>query len=259
MLDLLAGGFLDGISPLPLRCEDNIDYCRTEMLIPYFSKDLLIALVNRLDALKYDTRPHILTASHAVFSYGGDLELFLDSSKNRLLAYGELCGKLVLTSFNLKQLTVSWLNGDALGGGLEAALTTDIRILHKNARIGFPEARFKTFPGMGAVQLMDRLQLPKTLLFTAVTWGSEKALQEGIVASVETKEPDWPKALDEMHPGIVSMLKLQKEINPLDEDILWTSVEMWAESIVNMTDQSKALIERILSRRGHLIKEDMLK
>ena len=54
------------------------------------------------------------------------------------------------SSFNLPFTTISLVQGDALGGGFEAALCGDIIIAEKQARFGFPEVLFNLFPGMGA-------------------------------------------------------------------------------------------------------------
>jgi DSF synthase len=53
-------------------------------------------------------------------------------------------------------ITVSLVQGDALGGGFEAALVSDVIIAEEQARFGFPEIRFNSFPGMGAYSLLAR-------------------------------------------------------------------------------------------------------
>ena len=53
--------------------------------------------------------------------------------------------------------TVSAINGLALGGGLEMALTTDFRVIDSNAKVGFPEVKLGIIPGYGGTVRAPRL------------------------------------------------------------------------------------------------------
>src|SRR5437879_13439393 len=52
--------------------------------------------------------------------------------------------------------TISLVQGDALGGGFECALTSDVVIAEESAQMGLPEILFNLFPGMGAYSLLAR-------------------------------------------------------------------------------------------------------
>ena len=60
---------------------------------------------------------------------------------------------LLRSSFDLPFTTISLVQGDALGGGFEAALAGDVVIAEKSAQFGFPEVMFNLFPGNGGIQL----------------------------------------------------------------------------------------------------------
>src|SRR4051794_26752638 len=65
--------------------------------------------------------------------------------------------------------TIAYLNGHALGGGLELALACDIRISSKEAQLGLPEVKLGLFPGGGGTQRLPRLigeAKAKELMFT---------------------------------------------------------------------------------------------
>jgi len=53
--------------------------------------------------------------------------------------------------------TLAAINGLALGGGLEVAMTCDIRIVAANAQLGQPEIKLGLFPGAGGTQRLPRL------------------------------------------------------------------------------------------------------
>ena len=48
------------------------------------------------------------------------------------------------------------MQGECLGGGFEAALSSDVIVAEKSARFGFPEILFNLFPGMGAYSFLER-------------------------------------------------------------------------------------------------------
>jgi DSF synthase len=98
-----------------------------------------------------------------VFNLGGDLAMFAQSIRRQdhenLTFYAHACIDVVhglATAFDLPVVTLSVVTGQALGGGLEAALAEDYVLAEVGAKIGVPEVAFNTFPGMGAVSLLSR-------------------------------------------------------------------------------------------------------
>ncbi|MDH3320213.1 MAG: crotonase/enoyl-CoA hydratase family protein, partial [Betaproteobacteria bacterium] len=96
-----------------------------------------------------------------VFNLGGDLGLFLLLIKARdrdaLAHYARLCIDNVyarINNYNCPSVTtISLVQGDALGGGFETALSSDVLIAEESAQLGLPEILFNLFPGMGAYSL----------------------------------------------------------------------------------------------------------
>lgn len=83
--------------------------------------------------------------------------------------------------------TIAAVNGFALGGGCEIALSCDIRIAAENALFGFPEVGLGILPGMGGTQRAPRLLGPavaKELIFTGRRIGAEEAYRIGLVNHV---------------------------------------------------------------------------
>ncbi len=85
---------------------------------------------------------------------------------------------------NLSCVTIAEIGGAALGGGFELALSCDLRIASRNARIGLPEAQLGLIPGAGGTQRLTRLCGPgvaaQIILGCDVVDG-EKARELGMV------------------------------------------------------------------------------
>ena len=99
-----------------------------------------------------------------IYNLGGDLSLFIslirEQKKKQLLDYAIHCIDNVYlnaVSMNLPVTTVSLVEGTALGGGFETALSGNLLIATEEAEMGFPEIRFNLFPGMVAYSLLARL------------------------------------------------------------------------------------------------------
>ncbi|QDS34231.1 enoyl-CoA hydratase/isomerase family protein [Brevibacillus brevis] len=85
------------------------------------------------------------------------------------------------------KLTIAVINGYALGGGCELALTCDLRIAEQHALIGVPEVKLGLLPGAGGTQRLPRLigeAKAKELLFTGEHITAEEAMRIGLVNRV---------------------------------------------------------------------------
>ena len=92
---------------------------------------------------------------------------------------------------------IAAINGVALGGGLEIALSCDIRIAAENARLGTPEVTLGIIPGWGATQRLPRV-IPwakaAELLFTGKPIDAQEAYRIGLVNKVVPLEQLMPAA-----------------------------------------------------------------
>ncbi len=79
------------------------------------------------------------------------------------------------------------INGHALGGGLELALTCDVRIAAANARLGLPEVGLGIIPGGGGTQRLTRLVgagRAKLMIFSGEPLTAQEAERIGLVEKV---------------------------------------------------------------------------
>lgn len=128
----------------------------------------------------------ILTGSgDKSFVAGADIKEFADFS---IAQGGELAqkGQETLFSFieNLSTPVIAAINGFALGGGLELAMASHIRIASDNARMGLPEVSLGVIPGYGGTQRLAQLVgrgKANEMVFTAGMIKAADALQWGLV------------------------------------------------------------------------------
>jgi len=109
---------------------------------------------------------YIIIASDikGIFNLGGNLALFVECIKSRdrttLERYTYSCIRAMLNSsqsFQYGAITIGLVEGDALGGGFEAALSCNLTVAEEQAKFQFPESVFHLFPGMGAFDYLTRI------------------------------------------------------------------------------------------------------
>jgi enoyl-CoA hydratase len=92
---------------------------------------------------------------------------------------------------NMSKPVIAAVNGFALGGGLELAMSCHVRVASDNARMGLPEVSLGVIPGYGGTQRLARLVgkgKAMEMIFTAGMIKADEALQWGLVNHVVPQE-----------------------------------------------------------------------
>ena len=185
------------------------------------------------DAINLDeVRCVILTgAGQKSFVAGADIGEMSSLTKAEGEAFGKKGNVVFLKIVNFPVPVICAINGFALGGGCEIAMSCDIRICSDNAVFGQPEVGLGITPGFGGTQRLARLVGPgmaKQMIYTARNIKADEAFRIGLVNAIYTQEELLPAA-EKMAAGIaknapIAVRNCKKAINegldhPMDKAV----------------------------------------
>ncbi|WP_301102387.1 crotonase/enoyl-CoA hydratase family protein [Propionivibrio sp.] len=204
-----------------------------------------------------------------VFNLGGQLALFrqLISNKDRetLLHYATKCIDAFMTRlnhFNLPLATISLIQGDALGGGFEAALASDIIIAERSSQMGFPEILFNLFPGMGAYSLVARkvgTRIAEKLILSGKIYSAEELHAMGVVDFIaedgegEQAVHDWVKKQERRSIGFIAVQKARHRFNPISYQELMDITTIWVDSALKLSERDLKVMERFVRAQERMV------
>lgn len=175
-----------------------------------------------LDAVDLaNTRCLILTgAGQKSFVAGADIGEMSTLTKAEGEAFGKKGNDVFRKLETFPIPVIAAVNGFALGGGCEIAMSCDIRICSENAVFGQPEVGLGITPGFGGTQRLARLVSPgmaKQMIYTARNIKADEAYRIGLVNAVYPLEELLPAA-EKMASGIaknapIAVRNCKKAIN----------------------------------------------
>ena len=142
----------------------------------------------------------VLTSSHpTAFCVGADLKERNTFTDDQLRAQRPVARSAYGGILALPQPAVAAVDGYALGGGLELALSCDLLVCGEGATVGLPEVSVGVIPGGGGTQLLTRRvgsARAASLVFTARRLAAAEALQLGVVDEVVAAGSARDRALE---------------------------------------------------------------
>lgn len=203
-----------------------------------------------------------------VFNLGGDLDLFkqLIESRDRqgLLRYGRACIDVLYRNYvshDLPVTTISLVQGECLGGGFEAALSSDLIVAEKHARFGFPEILFNLFPGMGAYSFLERKIGQKNaedLMTSGKIYSAEEMHALGVVDVVaedgqgESEIEALIKRRQRNRNGLAALAAVRRRVHRIEFSELLDIVQIWVDSAMRLNPRDLKLMNRLVSRQNGL-------
>lgn len=197
-----------------------------------------------------------------VFNLGGDLALFkqaiLEGNREQLVAYGRKCVTNLFPwhrNFDLPLTTISLVQGDALGGGFECALSSAVLIAEESARMGFPEILFNLFPGMGAYSFLSRKvgrRLTEEMITSGTIYGARQLFEMGVVDVVapdgmgEAAVYAYVKKHAKAANARRAIEQVRNNFEPVTLEELMRVVEIWADAAVKLNTRDIKMMDRLV-------------
>ncbi len=202
-----------------------------------------------------------------VFSLGGDLALFTllikSGSREELAHYARMCidnmYARIQNYYTPKLITISMVQGDALGGGLECALSSDVVVAEESAQMGLPEILFNLFPGMGAYSLLTRrigMRAAEEMILSGRMLSGAEMHKAGIVdvlakdGEAETATQEWIARNSKRQNGTQAVFRARRLVHPITRQELDSIAELWVEAAFRLQ-------ERDLKMMGRLVRSQM--
>ena len=200
-----------------------------EKALNALNSTVLEELDKTLDAVNLEEiRCLILTgAGQKSFVAGADIGEMSSLTKEEGEAFGKKGNDVFRKLETFPIPVIAAINGFALGGGCEIAMSCDIRICSDNAVFGQPEVGLGITPGFGGTQRLPRLVgagMAKQMIYTGRNIKADEAYRIGLVNAVYTQEELMPAA-EKMAAGIaknapIAVRNCKKAINEgLDVDM----------------------------------------
>ena len=134
-----------------------------------------------------DVRAAVLWGGERMFAAGNDVKEMADLSYAEMVKVSASVSSATTAIARIPKPVVAAVNGYALGGGCELAMSADVRFAADNAVLGQPEVLLGIIPGAGGTQRLTRLVGPsraKDIIFTGRNVPADEALRIGLVDRV---------------------------------------------------------------------------
>jgi DSF synthase len=203
-----------------------------------------------------------------VFNLGGDLDLFkqliAEQDRAGLMLYGRACIDVLYRNYighELPVTTISLVQGECLGGGFEAALSSDVIIAEKSARFGFPEVLFNLFPGMGAYSFLDRkigTKNAEQIISSGRIYSAQEMLDAGVVDVVaedgagEQSVNALIRQRSRSRNGLAALAAVRRRVHAITFEELMDVVQIWVDAALRLNPRDLKLMQRLVSRQNGL-------
>ncbi len=208
-----------------------------------------------------------------IFNLGGDLNLFIELIKNcsreQLLEYAIYCIDICYNNtinLNLPLTTISFVEGSALGGGFESAMSSNYLIAEKHSQMGLPEIRFNLFPGMGAYSFLARkvgMMQAEEMITSGKVYSGPELHKMGIIDILAESGKGF-EAVDcfiakhrRASNGLHAVQKVRQRYNPVTYEELMDITTVWVDAALQLREKDLKTMARfvVAQNRGQMTAE----
>ena len=196
-----------------------------------------------------------------IFNLGGDLALFgqliADRDRKALYDYARLSISVIHAnsiSLDLPIITASVVQGDALGGGFEAALSSNLIIAERSAKFGLPEVLFNLFPGMGAYSFLVRRVDPaqaERMMLNGHIFSAEELHDLGVIDLIAEDGAGEQMLYDHLAKhgrqsnAHQSIYRVRRRVNPISFDEMADIADIWVDTALRLGKEDIRRMERL--------------
>lgn len=196
-----------------------------------------------------------------IFNLGGDLPHFAELIRSRdrsvLRRYAHACIEVQYpraTNVGLPFIGIALVQGDALGGGFEAALACNVIVAEKSAKFGLPEVLFNLFPGMGALSFLTRrvgMVQAERMVFSGKIYSAEELHEMGVVDVLaengqgEMAVNDFIARVDRGFGSRLAVYGSRQAIHPVTREELLQITERWVDAALSLGPTDIRKMERL--------------
>ena len=207
-----------------------------------------------------------------VFNLGGDLSVFknliMAQDRTHLQEYAKLCIDNLWTFYNMQApiTTVALVQGQAMGGGFESALSAHVLIAEKSALMGLPEVLFNLFPGMGALSFLSRkigMSEAEKMVRSGKIYTGEELYQMGVVDVLaedgqgEYALNNWIKKNHRSLNSSQAINRAKQRVNPLTYEELNDITEIWVDAALRLDERNLKVMERLVRAQNSKVSADV--
>lgn len=201
-----------------------------------------------------------------IYNLGGDLELFSNAiatgDRAGLFSYAVACINVLhqnIVHLECDLTTISLVQGDALGGGFETALASNIMIAERGTKLGLPEVLFNLFPGMGAFSLLSRkvgAVMAEKIILSGQMYTAEQFYDMGVVDILAEKGEaelalfDYIKKAKRSPNSYQAIRKVKDVCNQITYKELFDIAKIWTDAAFNLTDKDLRMMKRLVTRQN---------
>ena len=204
----------------------------------------------------------IASRTPQIFNLGGDLALFrsaiVSQDRNTLMEYGERCIDVLLPwhqNCGVDITTLSLVQGEALGGGFEGALSASVLVAEESSRMGFPEVLFNLFPGMGAYSFLSRKvgrRAAERLITSGTVYSARELYDMGVVDVItpdgtgEAAVYSYIRKHAKQGNGRRAFERARGEVDAVTRDEMMRVLTIWVDAALKLEERDLRMMERLV-------------
>ncbi|MCS0502692.1 crotonase/enoyl-CoA hydratase family protein [Ancylobacter mangrovi] len=201
-----------------------------------------------------------------IYNLGGDLGHFAQRIRtgdlDAMRHYGHVAVKAIhrnAVAFEAPVVTMALVQGDALGGGFEHALSFDLIVAERSAKLGLPEILFNMFPGMGAYSFLKRRMgrnRAEALILSGRVHTAEELFEMGVVDVLAEDGQGRQATIDYIarhsrkQNAHQAVYRARRRVDPVTLEELIDVVDIWAEAAMNLTEADLRKMDRLCAAQN---------